>query len=81
MRNGKTMVATKLEDLKCEAKQVNGSRLEGAMRGAKYIPDFGVNCFSIHKALKIGFRLSYKAISIAVLRLLYPSHLTEFFHL
>ena len=80
--NGKSMIAAKVGSLKCKIIQVDGSSLDVTLHEVKYVPELWVNLFSINKALKNGFNLSNKGVSICIyqkdqLRL----HLIEFFEL
>jgi hypothetical protein len=44
--------------------QVNGSKLEVALKKVKYVYEFWINLFSINKALKNEFKLSNDSVSI-----------------
>ena len=62
--NGKSMIAAKVGSLKCKVIQVDGSSLDVTLHEVKYVPELWVNLFSINKALKNGFNLSNKGVSI-----------------
>ena len=64
--NGKSMVATKVGNLKCRVEQLDGSSLDVTLNEVKYVPDLWINLFSINKALKNGFNLSNKGITICL---------------
>ena len=64
--NGKSMTATKVGSLKCRIIQVDGSGLEITLNEVKYVPELWVNLFSINKALKKGYKLSNKGLSICL---------------
>jgi hypothetical protein len=64
--NGKSMTATKVGSLKCCIIQVDGSGLEITLHEVKYVPELWVNLFSINKALKKGYKLSNKGLSICL---------------
>jgi hypothetical protein len=62
--NGKTMTATKVWDLKCKVIQLDGSSLDVTLYEVKYVPKLWMNLFSLNKALKNGYTLSNKGLSI-----------------
>ena len=64
--NGKSMIAAKVGSLKCKVIQVDGSSLDVTLHEVKYVPELWVNLFSINKALKNGFSLSNKGVSICL---------------
>jgi gag-polypeptide of LTR copia-type len=66
VRNGKTMMNTKVGNLKCRVEQLDGSSLDVTLNEVKYVPDLWINLFSINKALKNGFNLSNKGITICL---------------
>jgi hypothetical protein len=64
--NGKTMTATKVGDLKCKVIQLDGSSLDVTLCEVKYVPELWMNLFSLNKALKNGYTLSNKGLSICL---------------
>ena len=62
----KSMIAAKVGSLKCKVIQVDGSSLDVTLHEVKYVPELWVNLFSINKALKNGFNLSNKGVSICL---------------
>jgi hypothetical protein len=64
--NGKSMTVTKVGSLKCRIIQVDGSGLDISLHEVKYVHKLWVNLFSIHKALKKGYKLSNIGISICL---------------
>jgi hypothetical protein len=64
--NGKTMTATKVGDLKCKVIQLDGSSLDVTLYEVKYVPELWMNLFSLNKALKNGYTLSNKGLSICL---------------
>jgi hypothetical protein len=63
---GKSMMANKVGSLKCRMIQVDGSGLEIALNEVKYVPELWVNLCSINKALKKGYKLRNKGLSICL---------------
>jgi hypothetical protein len=64
--NGKTMTATKVGDLKCKVIQLYGSSLNVTLYEVKYVPELWMNLFSPNKALKNGYTLNNKGLSICL---------------
>ena len=64
--NGKSMTATKVGSLSCKVIQVDGSSLDVTLHEVKFVPELWVNLFSINKALKNGFKISNKGLSISL---------------
>lgn len=56
-RNGKTIEATKMGNLRCDVERVNGKTFQVELQDVKYVPELWVNLFSINKALKNGFKI------------------------
>jgi hypothetical protein len=54
--NGDSMKATKIENLKCEATQINGEKLTVTINDAKYVLSLCVNLSSLNIALNNGFK-------------------------
>jgi hypothetical protein len=63
--NGKTMTATKVGDLKCKVIQLPSS-LDVTLYEVKYVPKLWMHLFSLNKALKNGYTLSNKGLSICL---------------
>jgi hypothetical protein len=55
--NGKTMEATKIEDLRCNIEQVNGKTFQVLLQEVKFVSELWVNLFSINKACKNVFEI------------------------
>jgi hypothetical protein len=64
--NGESMKAIKVGSLKCHVIQLNGSSVDVILNKIKYVPELWVNLFSISKALKNGFDLSNKGLTISL---------------
>jgi gag-polypeptide of LTR copia-type/Zinc knuckle len=64
--NGKTMTATKVGDLKCKVIQLDRSSLDVTLYWVKYVPELWMKLFSLNKALKNGYILSNKGLSICL---------------
>jgi gag-polypeptide of LTR copia-type/Zinc knuckle len=62
--NGRTMTATMVGSLKCNVIQLHGPSLVITLHEVKYVPELWVNLFSLNRALKNGFTLSNKDLSI-----------------
>jgi hypothetical protein len=75
--NGKTMTATKVGDLKCKVIQPDGSSLDVTLYEVKYVPELWMNLFSLNKALKNGYTLSNKGLSIVFLKVLVQLRLID----
>jgi hypothetical protein len=60
------MTATKVGDLKCKVIQLDGSSLDVTLYEVKYVPELWMNLFSLNKALKNGYTLSKKEMSICL---------------
>jgi hypothetical protein len=64
--NGESMKATKVGSFKCHFIQLNGSRVNVTNKEVKYVSELWVNLFSISKALKNGWYLSNKGLTISL---------------
>jgi hypothetical protein len=64
--NDESMMATKVGSLKCNIIQLNGSSVDVTLKEVKYVPELWVNLFNISKALKKGFDLSNKGLTISL---------------
>jgi hypothetical protein len=62
--NGESMMAIKVENLKCHTIQLNGSCVNVTFKVVKYVPEFWLNLFS--EVLKNGFNLSNKGLMISL---------------
>jgi hypothetical protein len=64
--NGDLMKATKIGNLKCEVTQINGGKFTVTLNNVKYVPSLSVNLFSLNKALKKGFKVSYDGVVVSL---------------
>ena len=62
----KSMTSTKFGILKCRLQQINGSILDATLNEVNYVPEFQVNLLRINKALKNGFNLRNKGVSLCL---------------
>jgi hypothetical protein len=56
--NGKSMMSTKVESLKRQVIQVDGSGLDITLHEVRFVPKLWFDFFSVNKALKNGYHLN-----------------------
>jgi hypothetical protein len=64
--NGKTLLATKIGDMRLNIKQSDGTDREIILTECKYVPQLWVNLFSITKALSNGWNISNNGLLISL---------------
>ena len=64
--DGKSMKATKIGKLRRTAYQVNGNTQDIVLEEVKYVPGLDMNLFAVLKALKQGWMITNKGITLSI---------------